>query len=71
MVCYVTKSYWKKQWVLYMMAQFDQRFDPMFTITILDAICWAIAAWDIDLSQRQSIIALKRPFFWLISSTTT
>ena len=35
-----------------MMAQFDQGFDPMFTITILDAIRWAISAWDIDLSME-------------------
>ena len=51
-IIYTWKSYWKKQWVLYMMAQFDQGFDPMSTITILDAIRWAISAWDIDLSME-------------------
>ena len=35
---------------LYMMAQFDHGYDPMFIMTLLHAICWAISAWDIDLS---------------------
>ena len=62
-IIYTWKSYWKKQWVLYMMAQFDQGFDPMSTITILDAIRWAIAAWDIDLSTETIHNCFKKALF--------
>lgn len=43
-----------------MMAQFDQGFDPMSTITILDAIRWAISAWDIDLSTETIYNCFKK-----------
>ena len=46
-----------------MMAQFDQGFDPMSTITILDAIRWAIAAWDIDLSTETIHNCFKKALF--------
>ena len=46
-----------------MMAQFDQGFDPMSTITILDAIHWAIAAWDIDLSTETIHNCFKKALF--------
>lgn len=43
-IIYTWKVYWKRQWIHYMMAQFDQGFDPLSTITILDAIRWGISA---------------------------
>ena len=50
-IIYTWKAYWKRQWILYMMAQFDHGYDPMSTMTLLYAIRWAISAWDIDLSM--------------------
>lgn len=44
------KAYWKRQWVLYMMTQYDHGYDPISTMTILFAIRWAISAWTLDLS---------------------
>lgn len=46
------KAYWKRQWVLYMMAEFDNGVDPLSTMTILTAIRWSISAWEFDLSSE-------------------
>ena len=34
-IIYTWKAYWKRQWILYMMAQFDHGYDPMSTMTLL------------------------------------
>jgi hypothetical protein len=47
----VWKAYWKRQWILYMMAEFDRGFNPISTMTILQALRWAIPAWNIDLKD--------------------
>lgn len=46
------KAYWKRQWLLYMMTEFDRGYDPMATMTILNAVRWAIQAWEVDLSPE-------------------
>ena len=51
-----------------MMAQFDQELDPMSTITILDAINWAVSPWDIDLSTVTICNCFKRLFLSLDDS---
>lgn len=65
-IIYTWKSYWKQQWILHMMAQFDQELDPMSTITILDAINWAVSPWDIDLSTETICNCFKRLFLLMI-----
>jgi hypothetical protein len=45
------KAYWKRQWILYMMAQFDRGMDPVSTMTILQALRWVIPAWELDLKD--------------------
>jgi hypothetical protein len=47
----IWKAYWKRQWMLYMMTQFDRGLDPVSTITILQALRWAIPAWELDLKD--------------------
>jgi hypothetical protein len=34
-----------------MMAEFNRSFDPVLTITILQALQWAILAWNINLKD--------------------
>lgn len=54
------KAYWKRQWVVYMMAQFDNHQDPISTITILQAIRWAIPAWHIDVKEAAILGCFKK-----------
>lgn len=46
------KAFWKRQWLSYMMAEFDHGYDPMATMTILNAVRWVIQAWGVDLSRK-------------------
>lgn len=46
------KAYWKQQWLLYMISEFDLGYDPMNTMSILKAIRWAVKAWDEDLLDK-------------------
>lgn len=46
---YTWKANWKRQGILSMMVQIDQEYDLMSTMTVLDAIRWAISAWEVDL----------------------
>ncbi|KAF7167950.1 hypothetical protein CNMCM6106_003299 [Aspergillus hiratsukae] len=45
------KAYWKREWILYVMAEFDRGFNPISTMTILQALWWAIPAWNIDVKD--------------------
>jgi hypothetical protein len=47
----IWKAYWKRQWILYMMTQFDRGLDPVLTIIILQALRWVIPAWELDLKD--------------------
>jgi hypothetical protein len=44
------KTYWKCQWVHYMLEQYEAGHDPVATMNVLKAIRWAIQAWEIDLN---------------------
>jgi hypothetical protein len=50
-IIHTWKAYWKRQWILYMMTEFDRGYDPVSTMTILRALRWAISAWNIDLKD--------------------
>lgn len=45
------KAYWRQQWVLFMMAEYDRGYNPISTMTILLAVRWAISAWNLDLKE--------------------
>lgn len=42
------KVIWKKNWILYMVKEYDRGFDPLTTMTVLQGIRWAIEAWSVD-----------------------
>ena len=54
------KAYWKQQWILYMMAEFGRGFNPISTMTVLQALRWAIPAWNIDLKSDTIQCCFKR-----------
>lgn len=45
------KAYWRRQWILFMMAEYDKGYNPLSTMTILLAVRWAISAWNLDLKE--------------------
>ena len=54
------KAYWKRQWILYILAEFDRGFNPVSTMTVLQALRWAISAWNIDLKSDTIRRCFKR-----------
>lgn len=46
------KAYWRRQWLFYMIQEFNNGRNPMETVTILMAIRWAIKAWEVDVSDK-------------------
>lgn len=43
------KAYWKRQWVFYMITEYNSGRDPLSTMAVLQAIRWAISAWNLDM----------------------
>jgi hypothetical protein len=43
------KMLWRKNWVLYMVKEFDRGVDPIETMSVLQAIRWGIEAWSFDM----------------------
>jgi hypothetical protein len=43
------KGYWKRQWIQYMLQQYDAGKDPVTAMNVLKAVRWAINAWEDDL----------------------
>lgn len=46
------KAYWKKQWVFYLIQQYDAGHNPLATMNVLKALRWGIQAWDIDVKKQ-------------------
>lgn len=44
------KTYWKRQWVKFILVEFDKGQAPMASMNILKAIQWGIQAWELDVS---------------------
>ncbi|BCR98585.1 uncharacterized protein AKAW2_40268S [Aspergillus luchuensis] len=45
------KAYWKRQWLVYMMTEYDRGYDPITTMNLLQALRWSISAWNLDLKD--------------------
>ncbi|CRG92946.1 hypothetical protein PISL3812_10042 [Talaromyces islandicus] len=43
------KIIWRRNWVLYMVKEFDRGVDPLDTITLLQGIRWGLDAWFVDI----------------------
>ncbi|KAJ5751479.1 mariner-Tc1 transposon family protein [Penicillium nucicola] len=46
------KAYWKRQWVRFMVAEFDAGRDPLRSMNVLEALKWGIQAWQFDVSAQ-------------------
>jgi hypothetical protein len=44
------KAYWKRQWVKFIVSEFDEGRDPMLSMNVLKAVQWGIQAWELDIS---------------------
>jgi hypothetical protein len=57
------KAYWKRQWLRYMVAEFDAGRDPLRTMNILKAVRWGIQAWELDVSPETITKCFKKGLF--------
>jgi hypothetical protein len=48
-IIHTWKGYWKRQWIQYMLQQYDAGKDPVTTMNVLKAVRWTIHAWELDL----------------------
>lgn len=46
------KAYWKRQWVKFMVAEFDAGRDPIQSMNVLRALKWAVQAWQFEVSAQ-------------------
>lgn len=46
------KGYWKSQWVRFMVAEFYAGRDPVQTMSVLQALKWAVQAWECDVPAQ-------------------
>jgi hypothetical protein len=46
------KAYWKRQWVRYMVTEFDAGHDPIKSMDVLRALRWGIQAWRFDITAQ-------------------
>lgn len=51
-IIFCWKTYWKRQWVQYILQEFEASRDPVSTMNVLKAIRWGIQSWEFDLSGR-------------------
>lgn len=54
------KSFWWRERIRYMLREFEAGRDPLSSINILNAIRWAIKAWEFDLSEETIINCFQR-----------
>jgi hypothetical protein len=56
------KAFWKREWIQYMLAEYDAGRDPLEEVNILIAIRWATRAWNFDVSEKTIINCFYRAF---------
>ncbi|THC89702.1 hypothetical protein EYZ11_010853 [Aspergillus tanneri] len=54
------KAYWKREWMSFIMAEFERGYDPVLTMTVLKAIQWAISAWNLDVPADTIISCFRK-----------
>lgn len=45
------KHYYKKHWLRFMLKEYEVARDPVKTVTLHEAICWSLAAWNDEVSS--------------------
>jgi hypothetical protein len=46
------KTYWRRDWVRYMLAEYDAGRDALSTINLIYAIRWTVRVWNFDISEK-------------------
>jgi DDE superfamily endonuclease. len=54
------KAFWRREWVQFMLTEYDAGRDPLQEVNILIAIRWAIRAWNFDISEKTIINCFYR-----------
>ena len=44
------KAHYRRRWLAHMCYEYDERRDPMKSMNVLQAIRWAVAAWEVDVT---------------------
>lgn len=57
------KTLWRREWVRYMLREYDAQRDPLATIDILKAIRWGIRAWEFDLSDQTILNCFRKALY--------
>lgn len=62
-IIYSWKRLWKRQWIIYMLEEYESNCDPLATMNILKALRWGMQAWDIDMSTATIKHCFQRALF--------
>jgi hypothetical protein len=54
------KALWKREWVRYIIDEFDRGVDPLSTMTILRAVRWAVNMWENQLTSTAITNCFKK-----------
>lgn len=65
------KVYWKRQWVKFMLYEFDSGRDPISSMNVLKAITWGIQAWELDISALTIKSCFQKGLSISLLDTTT
>nr|KMM72253.1 centromere binding protein Cbh2 [Coccidioides posadasii RMSCC 3488] len=62
-IIYSWKCHWKRQWIIYMIEEYESNRDPLTTMNVLKALRWGIQAWDIDMAPATIQHCFQRALF--------
>ena len=65
------KLHWKRQWLRFLMDEFDAGRDPISRMDILKAIRWSIPAWEIDVQSTTISNCFQKGLFRQTYSVST
>ncbi|ODQ69189.1 hypothetical protein LIPSTDRAFT_76436 [Lipomyces starkeyi NRRL Y-11557] len=54
------KAYWKRQWIHYMLSEYEAGKDPVNSMNVLKALRWGIQAWEMDMSPDTIIRCFQK-----------
>ena len=49
------KAYWRRQWLQYMLYEYDNNRDPIATIDVLKSIRWGLNAWAENVTEATAL----------------
>ena len=62
-IIHTWKTYWRRQWVLYMLHEYEAGENPFTTMNVLKALHWGIQAWEINLKASTIERCFKKALY--------